>query len=76
MSTSLLRKVERQAQQLSEDEQLRLISGLIHSLRQKAAGSDWSDDLAAMAADPQIRTELQEIDEEFRMAEADGLERL
>jgi len=30
--------------------------------------------LAAMATDPQIRAELQKIDREFAVTEADGLE--
>jgi len=31
--------------------------------------------LAAMAKDPEIRAELQKIDREFAVTEADGLER-
>jgi hypothetical protein len=35
---------------------------------------DWDNDLAAMAADPEIQRELRQIEKEFRPTEADGLE--
>ncbi len=37
--------------------------------------STWTDKLAEMASDPQMRAELQQIDREFAATEADGLGR-
>lgn len=71
-------EIERQFGLLPLDEQLWLLERLVRGLRQhvpgKQAGLD--QDLAAMAADPEIQRELRAIEEEFSAAEGDGLEDL
>jgi hypothetical protein len=61
---------------LSLEEQLRLLERLAARVRQTVQGqrSSSEDDLAAMAADPDIQRELRMIEEEFRGTELDGLE--
>jgi len=78
MMNSTLVEMERQISGLSPQEQLWLVERISHGLRRK----NWAGpavpvvDLAAMAADPAIQGELQKIDEEFSITEADGLENL
>ena len=76
MNVLSLQELEQQVRSLSTDKQLSLLERLVQDLRRRASAADlaWQDDLAAMAADPQIRTEVQKIDQEFSGAEADGLE--
>jgi hypothetical protein len=71
-----LARLEREIQQLSYDEQLWLIERLVHGLRQRARNVRPAFDaaLAEMAADPEIRRELEEISREFAVTEMDGLE--
>jgi hypothetical protein len=65
---------------LSPADQLRLLEDLIHRLRARVAGSERPEDepfgsqLALMARDRDIRTELQAIDGEFAATEAVGCE--
>lgn len=71
-----LSQLEQEIAQLPRDEQLWLIERLIHRLRnetpaQKAA---MENELKAMAADPDIQSELRAIEAEFRFTERDGLE--
>ncbi len=72
-----LAQIEREIQQLSYDEQLLLIERLVHALRQRSrnARPDFEAALAEMAADPDIRRELEEIAQEFAGTEMDGLEK-
>jgi hypothetical protein len=42
----------------------------------KGDPQDMEEDLAAMASDPDIQAEIAAIDEEFAVAEMDGLEKL
>jgi hypothetical protein len=78
MSSTVLSQIERTISHLSYDEQLWLIEQLAHNLRE--VGSDsveqaaFESQLAAMATDPEIQAELQEIHREFAVTEADGLE--
>ncbi len=76
MASPTLTSIEKQLDQLSRDEQLWLIEYLAARLRKHAVAerAAWQADLAAMAADPQIQAELRQIEEEFRVAELDGLE--
>jgi hypothetical protein len=76
-STTLL-EIERQIHQLQPDEQLWLIERLVHGLRRHSLQEQAAleKDLAAMAADPQIQSELRQINEEFLTTESDGLEGL
>ena len=71
-----LAQIEREIRQLSYDEQLWLIERLIHGLRQQSRDARPAFDaaLAEMAADPEIRRELEEIAQEFAASEMDGLE--
>ncbi len=79
MRSAVLNQVEETISQLSRQEQLWLIEQLAHRLREgstKIAPRDHpasKDQLIAMASDPQIRMELQKIDQEFVVTEADGL---
>ncbi len=71
MSSAALTEIERRIDQLSIDEQERLLEHLTRRIRQakQDGASAAADDLAAMAADPDIQRELREIDEEFRFGE-------
>jgi hypothetical protein len=75
MKSLSLRDIEKQIAQLSPDEQLLLIERLNHRLRNDAVTEQiaWERDLAAMAADPEIQSELRKIDAEFRVTEGDAL---
>ena len=78
MSSVALTEIERRLDELSLDEQVRLLERLATRVRQlTTAKNDGVDaELAAMAADPDIQRELRAIEEEFRVTEADGLETL
>ncbi len=76
MTTSTLERLETDIAQLSLAEQLWLMERLAHRIRQQALRPlrVQDDDLAAMAADPAIQSELQQIDAEFAITELDGLD--
>jgi len=76
MDESILSQIEDSFSQLSVPEQLKLIERLVHQVHQSTLkpGDDLDDQLALMAADPQIQKELQRIEQDFAQAEADGLE--
>ena len=78
MSSTVLSQIERTISHLSYDEQLWLIEQLAHNLRKVESDSveqtAFESQLAEMATDPEIQAELQEIDREFAVTEADGLE--
>lgn len=70
-------QIESSFSQLSVSEQLLLIERLVHQVHEvtlKRRG-EFYQQLAMMAADPEIQRELQRIELEFSNAEADGLER-
>jgi len=71
-----LDELEQRIQLLSVNEQLLLAERLLHRVRLNggARPPDLGQELAAMAADPDIQRELREIQEEFSTTEADGLE--
>ena len=76
MSNSVLAEIEHGFKQLSTSEQLWLIERLVHHLNettQKQSGHA-DKELALMATDPQIQSELRRIEQEFSFVEADGLE--
>lgn len=66
---------------LSPADQLRLLEDLAHGLRTRVAATEqqetepFGSQLAIMARDRDIRTELQTIDREFAATESDGLTR-
>ena len=77
MNLSVLSQIEERIAQLPVYEQLWLIERVAqrlpeHMRKQRALEAQ----LVAMAADPEIRSELHKIDEEFAVAESDGLETL
>jgi hypothetical protein len=75
MNMPVLTQIQENINRLSSDEQLWLIEWLARRVREKTgAQSVWEKQLADMAADPEIQSELQRIDAEFAVAEADGLE--
>jgi hypothetical protein len=76
MDQPTVSQIEESFSQLPISEQRRLIDRLVHRVNEKILtdSQDLDDQLALMAADPQIQTELQEIKSEFAVAESDGLE--
>lgn len=75
MNMPALTQIQENIVRLSSDEQLWLIEWLAHCIREKAiTKSVLESQLADMAADPEIQSELRKIDVEFAFAEADGLE--
>ena len=77
MTTPTLERIETDIAQLSLTEQLWLMERLAHRIRQSNLRPlvVQEADLAAMAADPAIQHELQQIDAEFTKTEMDGLDR-
>jgi hypothetical protein len=78
MSSATMTEIEKRIDELSLDEQLRLLEHLASRVRHRASekSNSMGSDLAAMAADPDIQRELRAIEAEFRITEADGLETL
>ncbi len=75
MNRLILSQIEENIYELSLDEQLWLIERLAQHIRNAVAVKDNIEaQLMAMANDPEIQAELQVIEEEFAVAEADGLE--
>ena len=76
MNASMLSKIEDIFNQLSITEQLWLIQKLVQRIRENMAHKEdlFEAQLAAMAADPEIQNELQQIEQEFAFTETDGLE--
>lgn len=76
MNTTALERIEADISQLSLSEQLWLMERLVHRIREYALRpqSSLADQLAAMASDPDIQRELQQIEAEFAGTEADGLD--
>ena len=75
MNMPVLTQIQENINRLSSGEQLWLIEWLARRVREKTeAQSVWEKQLADMAADPEIISELRKIDAEFASAEVDGLE--
>ena len=75
MTPSVLSELEESICQLSLNEQLWLIERLAQRIRGNMVDRDTLDSqLGAMARDPEVQAELQEINREFAHAESDGLE--
>lgn len=77
MSETVL-ELEASIRELPREEQLWLVERIIHSLRESELQEHaaWEADLVAMAADPTIQKEIREIEQEYSVAENDGLENL
>lgn len=75
MNVATLSRIEESIYQLPLDEQLWLIERLAQRIRNNiVVQSNFEAQLRAMANDPEIRQELQLIEEEFTVTEVDGLE--
>ena len=76
MNDSVVTQIEDSFNQLSISEQLWLIERLVHRVHEATlnSGNDLDKQLALMADDPEIQSELRHIEQEFSHAEADGLE--
>ena len=76
MNDSIVAQIEDNFSQLSISEQLWLIERLIHRIHEATLNnrSDLDEQLALMANDPEIQSELRNIADEFSQTEADGLE--
>ena len=72
MSASVISDIEKSIFALPEREQLRLISRVADTLRRRQE-LEFGDKLAEMAADPDMRRELEEIERDFGPTEMDGL---
>jgi hypothetical protein len=69
-------QMEDRISRLSLSEQIWLMERLVQSIKENTLSqeSQFENDLIAMANDPQIQSELQEIERDFAFAEADGLD--
>lgn len=79
MLTIVLTEIEEKINHLSRQEKLLLIERLARHLQEdvdastQTASNDFARQLAAMASDPQVRAELDKIEQEFGITETDGL---
>ena len=83
MISPTLLEIDRSIGALSLEEQMWLLERLVGHLRKKTHtdafplnSQDMEQDLAAMANDLDIQAEIASINEEFAVAEMDGLEKL
>ena len=80
MLSPVLNRIEKGLIHLSREEQIWLIEQLARRLQEDSMKRGtlgqiaFESQLASMATDPEIRVELQKIDREFSITEADGLE--
>ncbi|HLP60318.1 MAG TPA: hypothetical protein VK186_15870 [Candidatus Deferrimicrobium sp.] len=75
MSVMSLTQIESNIGMLSREDQMLLLERIIHRLRKMniKEKDNLESQLAAMASDGEIQREIQKIDEEFSVAESDGL---
>jgi hypothetical protein len=75
MTSSTLNEIEDAFARLPPEAQLSLLERLLRRVRVSVSGSKdrWEAELAAMAADPQIRREIDSFNADTRVTEADGL---
>ena len=76
MTTPTLEQIAADIDHLSLPDQLWLMERLAHRIRQSALHTPSINerDLAVMASDPDIQRELGQIEAEFAVTEADGLD--
>ena len=76
MNDAIVTQIEDGFSQLSISEQLSLIERLVHRVHEATLNNrtGLDEQLALMAHDPEIQSELRNIEREFSLAEADGLE--
>jgi hypothetical protein len=78
MARPAIQEIENQFAQPPRATQWSVIERLVHLLRcseEPPSRGTWEPGLAAMAADPEVRCELEQIKQEFAPTEADGLGR-
>ena len=75
MPSTALNEIESEFERLSPEEQLNLLERLQRRVRDTVAGrkDQWENDLSAMAADPQVRREINFFNADTAITEADGL---
>ncbi len=68
MAVSPANEIENQFVRLPTEIQLSLLERLVHHVRERLASpqDSWSQGLSAMAADPEVQSELSRIESEFR----------
>jgi hypothetical protein len=76
MPSAILLELEQKIRKLSAPDQWWLIERTLESMREKAEEVRQQAELAAMAADPNVQREIRQIQKEFAVTEADGLEDL
>lgn len=76
MNNMSVEQIEADISQLSLSDQLWLMERLAHQIRQHALPDQvaWESQLAAMASDPDIQRELEQIETEFAGTNMDGLD--
>lgn len=76
MATPALTEIESEFARLSPETQLNLLERLAHRTRVAVTRrpDNWDLELMAMAADPEMQSELGRINAEFDTTETDGLE--
>jgi len=80
MPSSTLQEIERSIQALPLPEQIWLLERLVGHVREKTEAArrfdptDMEEQLAAMASDPAIQSELRAITQEFAATDGDGLD--
>ena len=73
--SSAVHDLDEKIGRLSTEEQLQLIARVSHRIRAvNNSNKDIDAQLSEMAADPEIRKELREIESEFSPTEGDGLD--
>lgn len=67
MATPTFKQIESEFARLSPEAQLSLLERLVHQVRQSisAHSVNWDTELSAMAADPEVRRELDRINAEL-----------
>ncbi len=74
MPSPIVSQIEERIHQLPIDEQLWLIERVAQRIREHVVNQRaFEKQLVAMAADPEIQSELHKINEEFAVTESDGL---
>jgi hypothetical protein len=76
MKSSALQTIEGQLPLLTTDEKLCLIEQLATRLRNPMLDADFAAEMEAMANDTDIQREIREIQQEFAVADGDGLQEL
>lgn len=83
MISPKLLEIDRSIRNLSLEEQMWLLESLVKNLRQKTNtnsfplnSQDIEKEMAEMANDNDIQTEIHVIDQEFAITQMDGLEKL